>query len=328
MSENIPLSGIVLFPETGSMKDLNPSLARQFGMAVNSYVSDGDVHRGTAHVVGYDPQLAVDLLDLYYTDGSGQDLSVRQPNVRDKSKEREILDNFNQLIATELSEKGVSAAGLGDVLCNRRLDIIVPKEINRPRTSTLENRLTYIPAESRCRTVPKVWRPTDTGILTAASDLSVGYHHPLSKRHVEDVSSYAVGHSVHTAAATLQPQVREKVTYEGPLSDEELSRIAPGYQQTVYRKKTALHVANFVIPAPEQSDLVDELASLDLQEKIIRQQYEDAVALPNSDVDPVWVDDSTQCAHAPYLDRTEINRETLARLLDPIDNPEWRSRLR
>lgn len=60
----------MLYPETGKVFDINDAQARQFGMVTNAHVvKSGDIHLGTVHAVGYDPQIAVDLQALHVPTG-------------------------------------------------------------------------------------------------------------------------------------------------------------------------------------------------------------------------------------------------------------------
>jgi hypothetical protein len=313
-----PLSGIVLFPDAGSLNDMTPAMARQFGMAANAYVTDEGVMPGTVHAVGYDPQLAVDLLDLNHRGGV-----VWAPDEAGKARQRTILDEFGRLLKHEFDEQGIALHSLHDELTLRRIDFIAA---GRPQNTLLIQALIrHIPDQRGAPVIPHVWYETEEGVLVATDSHPISREHPLSRHHLDNFSSHLKGFTVLTAPATLLPRVDTRATYQWSDGETQLVATGAGYQRTVSTSHTAVHTARFDIPGVRDSVLGDELAQLDAYNEAQRQEYEDNGQLPNSDVDPVWMDG--QIPHAGYIDRTELKRRSISRLLDPIEDSAWRSRL-
>lgn len=313
-----PYSGVVLYPETENV-GINPALARQFGMAVNAYVVGGEVHTGTAFAVSYDPQLAVDLEALHHATRSS---SPDEAN----AEARTVLAEFDRYITHVLRESGVPAEELNDVLAGRRLDVIGPADISQHGVEMLVRHLPYISKRPAGRPAPQVWRHTESGVLVAANDLPVGHYHPLGKMELGTESDSVTRHAVYTAGVLLKSYVQQEVVYETPPTDPQLVNTTSGYQHTVTSQTSATHKATFDIPLPQDRTLINELDRLDLANQRAQLAHNRGGEEPDGDIDSTWSDDNGP--YVPYVDTTEARRRSIARLLDPYENPAWRARLR
>lgn len=229
---------------------MNPALARQFGMAVNTQIVAGDVQPGTAHAVGYDPQLVVDLMDVRtaVSEKTGGRF-VREIDRLDEARGRVILDEFDRLIAAELCEADAALEGLGDVLYGRRLDIVIPEGFEEIGVPILRFELPSIPAGSAMSSSAHVWRRTGAGLLTALTPRSIDPHHPLHKRNLEEAPGNLMQHTVQTATEALVAQVTQAAVYETRFGDPQLGRSISGYKQTARKRNTTEHAAVYDIPA-------------------------------------------------------------------------------
>lgn len=310
-----PRSGIVLFPQTGGRDDITAATVRQFGLATNAYVSGGEVHAGTVHAVGYDPQLALDLQTMHTLRGE-----------RATPTERHVLDEFGRLIKAELDERGIVLAALEDVLLNRPLDVIVPAEVDR--AAILQTRLPYIPVKTVQRAIPNIWQQTATGLFVAQTPNSIDATHMLSRRNLNGVDGGLKSNEVRTGAATRLPQVRQTATYQTYSYDSQLVASSPGYQRTIATRQTTIHTAIFDIPPPNDPRPLQQLLKLDFENQQSEQHYDEISQEPNSD-GALWYayNGAPGVASTGHVDYSEGTRARLAGLLDPLENNEWRSRL-
>lgn len=247
-----PLSGIVLFPDykNDHFSGINAPLARQLGMATNAFTAEDVPRSGTAHAIGYDPQLVYDLSQLHRNLPTPAGLSFTNAQ-----RERLILAEFERTMYAGLREAGVARDGLHTILSWRRVELVLPNsgEVTVP---VMEATLPQMDALANRPYALRLWEHSDGGALTCLRKTPPGGGHPLGREHTGFAQGSVTQHTVDTSAVLQRPDVAETVTYRREAALVGEPQTAPGYRQYLTESRTSSFEAVWEILPPSEAAAV------------------------------------------------------------------------
>lgn len=305
-------SGIVMYPETGNSNAITPALARQIGMATNAYVPargvgglDGEVVVGTAHAIGYDPQLLVELSELYGQNSLGG---------QDEKRERQIVHYLGAIVNMGLEDGGIRTRERGDLaelLAGRHIDIVLPPTVDYTRALMYSiAQLAGIGAQNLIG-MPSPWAANDYVLSSLDHGAKQGKRHPLLQGQIAAISPEITGHTIHTTAATLSPAVTETLTLAGPSSEPEVIATSNGFRLTSTLANATRLAGSFDVPkGGANGPTIDAL-----------------LRLAGQSDDPGSVHSQPELSSQTLVGETQAARLAMALALDPMNDSRWYARL-
>lgn len=330
-------SGIVLYPmETQGKWDgipygsrpIGANIARQLGAVTNATINDGgEVRLGSVHAIGYEPEIAEALTNLYYPRGPKGGITTPGRGSVEAEIKAEYLEKLHALMYEYLDAANLAFGGLAAALAGRRVDMIAPNGL----LGSSEALAAAIRPIHPDRTISEdglsdgiLWtKERQRGVFTEqpyARSPRLGRKHPLYKR-MRASGAVPSDHTIATSLATLGSRVEQRFKLHESRDSKEIIAHSSGFGlETTGQKVETTFRATYNLPVEPEVDA--EIREVELR---VMDQNED------DDAERVESGDgySYEGMYEPHPvgDIIQRKQRSIAGAIDPLDDFEWRLRL-